>query len=224
MFKNKKLLSFTLAETLITLTLIGVVAAMTIVPLTTGNKIQKKIAEARLRTFYGNMQYAVKYESARLMKPPAKWLPKTTCKSGKNSSDCLIEYWNEHFSRHLKSTIVKTVNYYGNDYVLIRFADNSGVVANLPIDNKIFFFFCVDYKNCKVENNFDGRKTFLFEYYNGQFCSSFCGLSGFPRAQLLADCKDCSGFNFDGCSPTTRHACTSLLEVDGWTFKDDYPW
>ena len=217
---------FSLAEVLITLSVLGVIFALTIPNLANNEKTQKRIAEAKLRKFNNTMQGALRIESARLGKSASRWEPNPNC--GKTRAECLEDYWNEHFASTVKSKITKKDP--DNVHLFIAFDDGTGVNAYIS-KTYVHFFFCLDYKDCKSEY-YDGRKSYLFTLAYGKFMTGLGEThKRMSREELLKACKD-SSETYDKETDTYRdanknihrHACTALIERDGWTIKDDYPW
>ncbi|MDR1327441.1 MAG: type II secretion system GspH family protein [Heliobacteriaceae bacterium] len=197
---------FTLAEVLITLGIIGVVAALTM-PALIAN-YQKQIKVTKLKKFYSVINQAMKLSSVDNGDLEA-WLPDVT-----NAN--FPDWYKEYLSPYIQ-TLETTIITLGHNYVQTAFNDGSGFVTyrNL-INTNIWFFYCLEYKNCEPES-FNGKDTFLFSICpDGRFRTSGC-FDDLSREELLYLCK-----NPD--SDKKRHYCTRLIELDDWQIKDDYPW
>lgn len=206
---------FTLAEVLITLGIIGVVAAMTIPTLIANH--QKKQVEVKLQRFYSVMAQAIqRYET----------------ESGERLSFSdnvfddgteTLKWYNETIGKYLNTTDKKTLTT-TRKHLQVAFNDGSGFVSyitNEPNKPTMFIFYCTEYKYCARES-FDGRRTFLFSLSGGKLYTSLADTQNKNREYLLTKCKY---GNYEGTSSEgRRHTCTRLIEYDGWQIKDDYPW
>ncbi len=205
--------AFTLAEVLITLGIIGVVAAVTMPTLITKN--EKKIVETKLEKFYSLMSQAViSWENNNNMLPEDVSLP--------TSVSDIKEWWENSLGKEIKSTSIENVK---SKYVLVTLPDGSAV-SIFPGGGVIHFTYCIKKTYCSEtrssSNNsvaINGKHNFLFTLQNGEFVTSRGKYDDYTRDQLLSDCKAGSSDDDD-----TRQGCTRLIETDGWTIKDDYPW
>lgn len=209
---------FTLAETLITLGIIGIVAAMTLP--TVINNYKKQVAVNKLKKFYSVMTQAIQTEEAR-NDSLEYWMP--DCEG---QSDCFEKWYNEHLDKHIKSALKRAKSTPRGDYE-VEFADGSGFNAYVSNNSTIYFFYCTEFSYCGPEK-FDGTKTFLFSICKVndkfKFVTSTCGFQSCTRDQLMNSCLKGNSDNADIYSQGRRHACTRLIEYDGWEMKDDYPW
>lgn len=221
---NKSKKAFTLAEVLITLSIIGVIAAMTIPTLILN--YQRSITETRMKAFYSNMTQAV-----------GQWLaeehmePKDVTFQNVKTSDEFITWWNNNIGKHLTVSRIETVNTY-HAHPTIRITMTDGSAANTYINNSgtagaaMSFFWCAERKFCveEFENAVDGRRTFLFTWEpgnrpantRGRFITAYNSYHTWTRAELL---QNCGGSIANG-----RYGCSRLIELDGWKIKSDYPW
>ena len=202
--------AFTLAEVLITLGIIGVVASLTMP--TMQQSYQKRVAVVRLQKFYSIMSQAVtKWENDN------GYLPEdvnTGFGALDHNANMFMQWWIQNLGKE-----VKTVSSYknGND-VCYGLADGSGfcVIVNRTA---MHFVFCPEAKGCsdkyeEINTVVDGKNSFLFSIEGGKFITSYKGFHSYTRDELLEACK----------TSLYKHACTRLIEVDGWQIKDDYPW
>ncbi len=203
---------FTLAEVLITLVVIGIIAAIT-VPVVMANHRKTETA-TRLKKFYSNFTNAIKLAEIEQGIPADEWDPG-------NGED-------EYFGM-----IFKHLNYFewDNNQGRIIFADGTKLDYNCgPI-------FCLyfDVNGDKGPNEM-GRDIFAFELYNGfnggagnaaplekdivftpeypQVCRTSNEKIECTREQVKQECADDSDGHF---------ACTYLIMYDGWEIKGDYP-
>ena len=211
--------AFTLAEVLITLGIIGVVAALTIPGLIT--KYHRHVVETKLVKFDSIINQAVRMSIAEnddlVFTPP---------EDGVDKAKYLKEWFDENLMKYIKGDYDGGV--IRNRYYKIIFHDGTGFVAYIPnAGSNIFFFYCLEAKDksCKLES-FDGKNTFLFTYAPRQ-------KAVLPGNYDVTDVNKLKyGFGQDkggagGCYQTTRtdrHMCTQLIKQNGWKIPDDYPW
>ncbi|MBP3924436.1 prepilin-type N-terminal cleavage/methylation domain-containing protein [bacterium] len=206
--------AFTLAEVLITLGIIGVVAAMTMPALIT--KYQKKVTSQKLKKFYTVMSQAIKLSEVE-NGPYPDWAPVTD--GGNLPVEELITWYNTYLDKYIVSIDKRKPD---SSHYQVAFKDGSGMNFYVNDHDKcIYIFYCTDYKHCDSES-YNGRTTFLFKITvdpNGKHFGPSYRSELYTRERLLNDCKHPQTNNDD-----KRHACSGLLQYDGWEFKDDYPW
>lgn len=214
-------LAFTLAEVLITLGVIGVVAALTLPTLIQNHK--KVSIAAKLKKFSSTMEQAILAEKAE--NPDIQnWL------ANYNIDANFKEWFDAHLKRHLN---ILNSTHYNKYYTKVAFADGSGFVAYIPsgatstsqTSPTAYFFYCTEIRYCK-EQKYDGKTTFLFSLCgDGKFIPGTCGAyyNVTNREAILNSCKygnhDSTTSHVDA-----RHACARLIQFDGWEIKSDYPW
>lgn len=208
--KNRE--GFTLAEVLITLGIIGVVAAMTLP--TVINKYKKQVAVNKLKKFYSVMTQAIKLEEAQ-NGALEYWMPECPDKK------CFETWYNEHLDKHIKSVLKRSTTNYE-----VEFADGSGFIAYAAV-GYVNIFYCTEFAYCGNEK-YDGVRTFLFSICKindkYKFVTSNCTAQTKTREELLDGCLKGNYDDADVFSQGRRHYCTRLIEYDGWEMKDDYPW
>jgi len=216
LFTPKKQAAFTLAEVLITLGVIGVVAAMTIPGLIT--KYHRQVVETKLAKFDSLINQALRMsvaESEGLVYSPP---------DGKDNAEYLKSWLNEYLLKYMKSDydgdVINDMHY------KVKFHDGTGFVVYInPDSHTIHFFFCTEAndKSCTSES-FDGQKTFVFNYV--------------PNAEAILpygnDITDIQKLKYNtatyaaGCyttfQPKQRHLCGQLIKLNGWKIPKDYPW
>lgn len=204
--------AFTLAEVLITLGIIGVVAAMTMPVLI--NNYQKKVTAVRLEKFYTIMSQAViRWQNEESITPPDFLFDDDIVRNGNQSKN----WFNSSIGKYINQSSINNISN-ADSYFDSKFNDGSGFVAYVASNDVMHFFYCVEYKYCSLEN-YDGKHTFLFSLVNGKFIPSTNSHILKSRSKLLEECKNPQNGN-----KSTRHACTRLIQVDGWNISKDYPW
>lgn len=204
--------AFTLAEVLITLGIIGVVAAMTIPSLIT--KHHRRVAETKLAKFYSIMNQAIRMSFAE--NGDTSYDP--------NAEDKGVELKNwldKNIFPYLKSDYFGDViiSDAGTQYYKVTLTDGSGFVSYMfQNGDVVYFFYCLNAgdKSC-IKESYDGKNTFLFQYtlenqifepYNSSYYDS------------VENAKK-------SCYKTTdekRHTCATLIFKNGWKIPNDYPW
>ena len=204
--------AFTLAEVLITLGIIGVVAAMTMPSLI--QNYQKKQTAVRLEKFYSIMSQAV-----------LQWQNDEGIITGDsmftledvNDLEKLKNWFNNGIGKYIKT--ITDEDEHGK-YYKVAFADGSGFSAYIgrygALEPVVYFFYCTEYKYCRYES-YDGKRTFLFTLYKGKFITSYPASDNLTRDELIKKCKVGNGKD-------RRHDCARLIQVDGWEIRKDYPW
>lgn len=205
---NKKN-AFTLAEVLITLGIIGIVAAMTL-PVVTG-EYRKKIAESRLKKFYSDFNQAMR--RSELDNGEFQYWDEMD-----SSMDSSEQWYMKYINPYLKSLDVKRKVY---DYtVWVKLVDGSGF--GIRADGDIYFYtdakyldFCENLNLTQKLSFCDGTKKFLFHYYTTSGLRPY----GFYKGNTRKFYFDlCGNENFN-----ERNYCASLIYIDGWEIKNDYP-
>ena len=206
----KRKLAFTLAEVLITLGIIGIVAVLTLPNLI--EQHEKKVTAVKLEKFYTVMSQAViLFENKEGIEPENFEFPQETVRNGRET-----KIW---YDNNLKPFVNQDTEVWGNSdkYISSKLVDGSGFVAYITSPNIMYFFYCTQFKYCKDES-YDGRRTFLFSLINGKFFASH-NQNASSRSYLLDKCKNPPTNSYQ-----SRHWCTKLIQYDGWQIKDDYPW
>lgn len=209
---------FTLAEVLITLGIIGIVAAMTLPTLI--HNYKKQEVESKLKKFYSVMSQAVKMSEVE--NGPAYYWSKEPRKENEDGSITNLTgtyaFYDAYLSKYLK-VIAKPEN----NRVNITLSDGSTISMNIGYCLDIVY----DY-NGKSGANAMGVDKFDFllcteEGYNAGLSRSKqnafdayfrwdCVKNKCSREKLLDNCRQNGAF------------CSALLMNDGWEIKDDYPY
>ena len=220
--------AFTLAEVLITLGIIGVVAALTMPSLIAHHR---KVATAsKLKKFYSTMEQAIRFGEAEYG-DSNEWVKagQQTDKNGAVDYDADSNNTKEFFMTYLAPYFKYTEIAEGKQIV-----DENGDTTYVPTtvylaDGTTFAFnngacmdFAFDTNGDKLPNEF-GRDKFVFfmcfaqEYRNrecGSSTKAFCTpkYDARTREDFIAKCKQ------------QPYWCSSLLEYDNWEFRSDYPY
>ena len=208
--------AFTLAEVLITLGVIGVVAAITIPGLMT--KYRHHVMETKLAKFDSIINQAVRMSIAEngdiFYEPP---------RDKDTNATYLKEWFDENLLRYMKADYEGDV--ISNRYYKVNLLDGSGFVAYMTDGGDVIhFFYCINSsdKACKPES-YDGKNTFVFNYSSSDKAVVPYG-SDITDIQTL---KYSTTVYASGCynkNYTYHHYCAQLIKLNGWKIPKDYPW
>jgi len=194
-----KNLGFTLAEVLITLGIIGVVAAMTIPTLLTN--IRHRDYTAKLKKFYSTMNQVI-ISAEDEYGPVGTW----------DSTLSYREYAQKYFAPYIKFSF-KGKN---DDSNKIYFTD--GTSLRFYKGGCMDMYFDVNGDSLPNKYGYD-EFAFLACESKPQFCGdgiNFCTYKinsyGKERQTWLNKCKENGAF------------CSTLLKIDNWNFEKDYPY
>ncbi len=230
--KTKKA-AFTLAEVLITLAVIGIVAAMTIPTLIQSYK--KQVATTKLKKFYSMMEQAIKLSEID-NGSVEYWSKSKQVLDDKGNSDILAnaneaeKFFMQYLGPYMKYTSIekaksnesKESNDPYNDLpqeLKVVLSDGTHIIMH----NGDCIDFNFDINGDKKPNSY-GNDIFLFilgftnEQMKAYGCDGkhFCAFGGYlpvkTRESALDRCKQ------------TPKSCPFLLFYDNFEFKDDYPY
>ena len=242
--KNRKInnqnKAFTLAEVLITLVIIGVIAAIT-VPLMIAS-YQKEATLTRLKKTYSALAQTTNRAIAD-NGPVASW----EIIGGSNTFKAALDTTEKYITPYL-ITQKKCASYNETDCHFIIYGLNGKEISNTnkaPFNTSYLFYLndgtliatnvlkasdrnriivTIDV-NGKQPPNRMGRDIFRMEYYlsasgkyakfSGKFVPTYVDYS---RSELLANKSDRCNKKQNG------DACFSLILKDNWQIKPDYPW
>ena len=229
----KKKAAFTLAEVLITLGIIGVVAAMTIPGMIV--KHQKQVFVTRMKQTYSIVSNAMMSSVAEYGEPN-NWgvfgsFDATDPNYAQNQSDNMKMLATRYFKPYLKvideegQTFQYTLflsngvslTFYPdgnfNDDKSEFITDRAFIIASLNHNAKTFADSSRDYS----------RKDFLMQIDSGTTGYRITGFNGRNKTRDDYIYDEKYGCN-SGVEKHRRLYCGALLIHDGWQLKDDYPW
>ncbi len=234
---------FTLAEVLITLTIIGVVAAMTI-PTLIAN-YQKRVFSSRLSQTFSVLSNAVKMAQIKYGDVAYWGYQKyygTTVDPNDGNSEYIKEYAEKYFLPYLKVS-----KNYGEvklkDIGYSRYKSKDGKtyfsageeLYTVELNNGTTLFFNyngvrrddVAYRNDPViyidvngkkNPNITGQDFFAVRLSSTKNRLETAGVE-YSRSRLLNLCSKRSDGNY-----YDNIYCTALIQMDGWEFAEDHPW
>lgn len=223
--------AFTLAEVLITLGIIGVVAAMTIPALITN--YQKKVTATRVKKAYAELLQAIKLSEAE-NETIESW-DRGTDRSIENTRRFIEKYIMPYYkgltlcSEGVTYKCGYPVSYDGANYLTLNGTQISFVVSQTEI-----LYVIIDI-NGKEKPNILGNDSFYFEIneVDSKYELRPSGWhNGITKEKIKEGFKDNKGYiytckkiqNKENPNELHRHGCTAWLMIDNWEFKNDYPW
>jgi len=236
----KKESAFSLSEVLITIGIIGVVAAITIPSLIT--HYQKKETVTKLKKVYSELNQALKLSEAENDYPPS-WNIEEKTKvevfeqyimpymkgitkqeydslslkqiSGKPEEDLAVAKHEVTSYTTINGTqIYVSVSASTNPKKLSLFVDINGISKPNQFGKDVF------YLNLPIENYERGV------YFFGQYSTSECTFPQEPNRDrnILLTGSSCGSQNY-GCNKDGRGMwCGALIMTDNWEIRNDYPW
>lgn len=206
-----KQLGFTLAEVLVTLGIICVVAALTMPTLITN--YQKKETTTKLKYVRSLLTQATHMRDNDIILGNFKEMEDIP----PLSPDDTIKYYNTYWKPYIKT--IKTEK--KEKGIIAELANGTGIyIIKHPcsggkVTGCMYLIYCTQYKYCKnideanvaFKNTLNTRNKFMF-WYNGKTPADFHG----TRTEEIEACKK------------DYYYCSNIIEKDGWEIKADYPW
>ena len=226
MYNKLQKTAFTLAEVLITLGIIGVVAAMTIPNLMTA--FAKHRVETQLVKFYSTMNQAMRMSVADNGTPEG-WVV-----SGKSYTyDENVEFLNEYIFPYLKFSSYEncTVAYSSSHTRGVCITNIDGLVWSFYIDDNggdIVYYADGDYTNISSRNSFGfqfNKKagSSAYDINSQNFIEPYIfnlsnNTNNVKRVDVMSRCS----YSCKACS--YKLYCTKLIQLNSWKIPSDYPW
>ena len=236
-FGNKRLVAFTLAEVLITLAIIGVVATMTI-PTLIGN-YKKKVAETKLHSFYTTMNEAIRLSEID---------------NGRRSSwkfETAEELYNSYFANYIRASKVDVIDNVVNVYFLngtfmkiyivgdgasrgvahVEFVTDAHVLDNtkVGVNHFVLMFLTRNAEEIKGDatrycnSPYRGKSGITpYFFYDGAVwdTENNCRLTIWPEDDEIIDIL--MNHSTYGCAVSGIY-CTELIRMNNWKIPEDYP-
>lgn len=211
---------FTLAEVLITLGVIGVVASMTMPSIIKHHQQQATLS--KVKKFYTTINQAIRQSEAE----------NGSCSTWtriSNNTNSQKEFYDTYLSKYIKSINIKietaTTNKDGSiRYAhVIKLADGSAfwLENNLTTDTtRLFIIYFYPNINKLKSTNFT-RDRFLFQLYNTNCTVEPYTLEWNGTENEL---KNKSIYGCNAYKSSVDAYCTKLIEYNGWQMPKDYPW
>lgn len=224
---NKLTNGFTLAEVLITIGVIGVVAAMTIPTLISSYK--KKVIETRLSKFYSTMNQALKLAEYDY-DDRSGWdeLGNGFIEDENGNNVPAAESWVKKYLIPYIKADTKMKNAQGK--IELYFQDGSAVVISSA--SWLYYPDASKYKIAEdgvIDQNIAGKDMFIFFYGGNQnpsnSSSKYVGNGVEPYKYAWNGTREdlFSGKYGCGKSGVINAYCTELIKSNNWKFPKDYP-
>lgn len=202
---------FTLAEVLITLGIIGIVAALTIPTLV--SKYQKHVVETRLKKFYSTMNEAIKLSEME-NGDKKEWEFETD--NNPYSEATLRKFYEEYFAKYLKNVRVEYNKVSDDGGLDIFFADGS--VVQIEYGGKDYTY-CINEKRLKKYKMEYGKECFMFGFYPTaiNYKAEYRNKGIEPYVPHTWD------HTREGLFICGGLCYTKLIQLNNWTIPEDYP-
>lgn len=219
--------AFTLAEVLITLGVVGVVAALTLPALISHHN--KRVVETRLQKFYSTMQQAVRRAEVDFG-PKSEWdVLGTGFEKDDDGNDTDISIAQSWFDKYIEPYVIlldKRIDP-KTGKVLAYFPDGSMVaISSVSIifvpkakdfDSR---YITDDDGNSRNNAEISGKKYFTFRYYSDK------GVEPYYKNNWDVSEEELRNNDSIGCKKDVsneRAYCTALIQRNGWKIPKDYP-
>ena len=235
--------AFTLAEVLITLAIIGIIAAVTLPSLIQSYK--KKVTSVRVKKAYSTLVQAIKL--SEIENGPASQWNIDLSSDGTENTELVVEKYIRPYINNLQfcdnnedDKVQKKcgsyLSYAGKGYLLpdgttISFVAGGDSYSVDPLGNNFILTIIID-TNAGQKPNKLGYDAFYFQLNKDGFGPwGFNQKEHFSRDDILKGYTNaenlfisCRKSGIDENDDLYRHGCTLLLMLDNWEFKEDYPW
>lgn len=213
---------FTLAEVLVTLSIIGTVAAMTLPSLI--NKHRKVEVVTKLEKFYSVFNQAIKMSEAEYGDVEG-WFKDCGPSTAPTCTSEEVKEWFEHYiGKHMH--VLKTEINTDKTGILVYL--NNGSIIRMPnyiYDTGLFI------NKKALDNPINGINSFGFRFNPKLNTGQTSGNEYTIKKTLEPYTWSWNGTregllhtsNGYGCGETQNAFCTKLIQYDGWQIADDYP-
>ncbi len=223
--------AFTLAEVLITLAIIGVVAAMTIPTLI--QNYRKKVIENKLVKVYSLMNQAIKLSTIENGET-STWKTFGISPNGTATYEDLLKWYETYLAEYLKVEKVKKIFISDEGDCLALYLLDGTVLTFPPYIYDVRYYF--DPKIIGTDSEQMGKNMFFFRFQptlfkemenrdefkyvtNPGFATYAYGWDGtIEGAKHSAVGNGCYDSKSEGGA-----LCTKLIELNGWKIPEDYP-
>lgn len=223
--------AFTLAEVLITLGIIGIVAAMTMPTLI--GKYRDQERSARIKKFYSGLQQAIllsENDNGEIK----DWIKGTgSTISGNESQNLSVdakickEFFNKYLKPYMKDIKSDNPSQQYEHAINFQIWLNDGSTILMHNGYCFDFVFDVNGDNKPNKQGYDQFTFLLCVGSEGAVNTGkiMCGKKIFCAYNLNANLYNTREKVLEACQDDTKRAiCTYLLQLDNWEFKNDYPY
>ena len=234
-----KKFGFTLAEVLITLAIIGVVAAMTIPTLISNYK--KQLVETRLARFYSMMNQAIKLSEVD-NGPVYTWEKLnagyvTDSDGNEDFSQPYVATWfNKYLKPYIKILKVENIAPSVGGSINVYFLDGSAMLFNawvisfFPVASDLVMEFSEDDNIASATGGIAGINTFAFFFnpWDNTYDNRHAYKKGIIPYSYNWDgtSENLLEHSLYGCNPAnnTGSFCTKVIQLNNWKIPSDYPY
>ena len=233
-----KIQGFTLAEVLITLGIIGVVAAMTLPALIQKNN--NKVVETRLKKFYSAINQAIMlaendYGDKKIWYQDLAGADIDDEGNIIENSSQAEAWFKKYLAPYMKITKIDTLN---TGAMIVYFSDGSALRTRKRDSTRDWDFFPGNINKClkgqEINEGFRdsaGKCAFAFNFqpnsteekwkyhYNNGFEPYKFNWNG-SKDMLYND----SSYGCNSGGSSWRQYCTAIIQMNGWKIPDDYPY
>ena len=213
--------AFTLAEVLITLGIIGIVAAMTLPTLIQNYK--KHVVETKLAKFYTTINQAVARSSADNGEP-ADWVKDCGSSSSPTcTTDDFTDWFKTYIGKYMSYTKLEPAE--NSTAVWIYFSDGSILYWETCIYDLRFYI-----SQKAITNRILGVNAFAFRFMPKVVSTASLEQNKYGIKNTVepfvyswdGEIKTLYEGSYHSCS-TTGGFCTKLIQLNGWKIPKDYP-
>ena len=224
----RKYIGFTLAEVLITLGIIGIVASLTIPMLI--QDYRNNVAETRLKKFYSTMNQAIALsindngdvETWDYFNHEINDKDENTINRTHDNDKSFQKY----LAPYLKIVDKKETTVDGEKRILYFFEDGSAFMYARH-ENRDIEFFPKNPENCIKQENRRGVCSFNFEFYplENAFCWKYMYNKGMEATMFNWNGNKNMLYNDTdrGCRNRNGIYCTAIIYLNNWKIPKDYP-
>lgn len=225
---------FSLAEVLITLSIIGVVAAL-IIPNLIANH-NKSVVEQKLKKFYSMINQAIilaeaEHGDRRFWYQDINSVERDEDGNIIPGSSAVIKWWNKYLAPYIKTVDIKEDN---KGLPTFYFEDGSALKAIQDNYMRDWSFYTIDPEKCRKFPLSGGgvcRFDFIYMPGLGNINDIYPDMryhvnKGFEPFKYAWDGTRNGLLNGEyGCNENSavRRYCTALIQYEGWKIPDDYP-
>ena len=217
--------AFTLAEVLITLGVIGIVAAMTMPTLVQNYK--KHTVESKLKKFYTTMKQA-QLMSVNDNGPVEYW--DWVQRDETSTNEIVLNWYNKYFAPYLKTAeVIDKKKLDENDIevddgIVVMFSDGSIAKFSSFAGGYMHIQYYVNNKQFFNGTDFRGKDRFLFGIGTDKSRPNYA--FDVYGGKTISDINTLKNNSWGGCyHPTANRAyCTRLIQLNNWQIPDDYPY
>ncbi len=233
---TKRKIAFTLAEVLITLGIIGIVASLTIPTLM--QKHNNKVVETRLKKFYSTINQAVRLSEAD-NGDKIYWYQDINNidydNEGNpiNGSSIVEKWWKKYMAPYIKTVDIK---YDSVGRPIFIFVDGSSLKAEQINNMRDWRYYVGNPDKCISKDQYGGigKCSFYFIFMPG----GYGAIDSSEETWGYHINKGFEPYKFDwhgnrdelfngtyGCRENNMYAyyCTALIQLNDWKIPDDYP-